>query len=366
MNFHPVANIFPMMSAEEFGALKVDIAANGLREPIWLHAGQIIDGRNRYQACAAIGVKPEFRQWSGQGDLVGFVVSLNLKRRQLTSSQLAVVALEIEKYLAAEAQQKEQARKTTFQKFEKSDLPPVHAAEQAAAIVGTNRQYVSDAKKIEKQAPDLLEKVRNGSASITDAKRELKERDREEKREANRELIATVAPAIITAADKRYQTIVIDPPWDWGDEGDVDQFGRGRPTYATMSLEEVAALPVGDLAEKNAHIYLWITNRSLPKGFALLEDWGFRYVVTLTWCKPSIGMGNYFRGSTEHILFGVKGSLSLLRNNVGTWFSAPRPGRHSAKPPEFFQLVEECSPGPWLEMFAREQRPGWVSWGAEV
>ena len=125
-------------------------------------------------------------------------------------------------------------------------------------------------------------------------------------------------------------------------------------------------LPVGEKAGKNCHLYLWITNRSLPKGFALMEAWGFRYVVCLTWCKPSPGMGNYFRGGTEHVLFGVKGSLPLLRKDVGTWFAADRGKKHSAKPAAFFELVESCSPGPWLEMFARGGRPGWAVWGAEA
>jgi N6-adenosine-specific RNA methylase IME4 len=106
--------------------------------------------------------------------------------------------------------------------------------------------------------------------------------------------------------------------------------------------------------------------RLLPKGFALLERWGFRCVTKLTWCKPHFGMGNYFRGSTEDVLFGVKGSLPLLRHDVGTWFAADRDREHSAKPEEFYRLVETCSPGPWLEMFARRPRKGWVSWGAEV
>ena len=156
----------------------------------------------------------------------------------------------------------------------------------------------------------------------------------------------------------------MDPPWDWGDEGDCDQFGRARPTYATMSFAELLELELP--AEKNAHLYLWITNRSLPKGFELIERWGFRYITLLTWCKPHIGMGNYFRGSSEHVMFAVKGSLPLLRSDVGTWFAAPRPGKHSAKPEAFYELVQSCSPGPWLEMFARSGRPGWVSWGAEA
>jgi N6-adenosine-specific RNA methylase IME4 len=160
-----------------------------------------------------------------------------------------------------------------------------------------------------------------------------------------------------------FSTIVIDPPWDAGDEGDVNQFGRTQPTYATMPFEVVKDLEVPHLSADDCHLYLWITNRSLPKGFQLLEAWGFRYVTMLTWCKPSIGVGNYYRNNTEQILFGVKGSLGILRHDVGTWFEAPRGDRHSAKPDEFYDMVDTCSPGPKLDMFARRTRPGWYTWG---
>ena len=132
-----------------------------------------------------------------------------------------------------------------------------------------------------------------------------------------------------------------------------------------MSYERLLALPVAERAATDAHCYLWITNRSLPKGFALLEAWGFRYITCITWVKPSFGMGNYFRGQTEHLLFGIRGSLPLLRRDVGTVFSAPRGKEHSAKPAELYSLVESCSPGPYLEIFGRGQRPGWTVWGAE-
>jgi N6-adenosine-specific RNA methylase IME4 len=220
------------------------------------------------------------------------------------------------------------------------------------------------ARAVRTKAPEMVAAIRAGEKTILDVEREIRERDREKKREANRELVKQ-APATVIAQE-RLQTIVLDPPWDWGAEGDADQFGRARPVYATMSIEEIAALPVADLAADNAHIYLWITNRSLPKGFALLESWGFRYVTALTWCKPSIGMGSYFRGSTEHVLFGVRGSVPLLGRNQGTHFTAPRPAAHSGKPPEFYELVDRRSPGPWLEMFARRERAGWICHGAEI
>lgn len=212
---------------------------------------------------------------------------------------------------------------------------------------------------------DKITAAKIKAAVQTRINRENKEDLREAQRQSNRDLVENVIP-VTESIDMAYQTIVLDPPWDWGDEGDCDQFGRARPAYATMNIEEIAALPVPDLADCNCHLYLWITNRSLPKGFDLIRNWGFRYITMLTWCKPSIGMGNYYRGSTEQVLFAVRGSLPLLRNDIGTWFTAQRPGEHSAKPECFYNMVEQCSPGPWLEMFARNQRPGWKCWGAEA
>lgn len=364
---HPVANLFPMIEGDEYEALKADIAKYGQREPIWLIDGQILDGRNRHRVCCDLGITPHTREYDGSSDtaaLVSFVLSLNLRRRHLTSGQRAVLGIEVEKVLAEAARERQGARNDIVQKFEQSSTG--RAAEQAAAIVGTNRQYISDAKRIAQRAPDLLEAVRSGEATITEAKRQIKEREREAVRAVNRALIEETPTPALAEPSRRYQAIVLDPPWDWGDEGDEDQFGRARPTYGTMKFDEIADLPVDELAEDNAHIYLWITNRSLPKGFRLLDEWGFRYVTTLTWGKPHFGMGNYFRGQTEHVLFGVRGSLPLLRRDVGTLLLAKRGERHSSKPAEFYGLVETCSPGPWLEMFARNERPGWASWGAEV
>ena len=196
---------------------------------------------------------------------------------------------------------------------------------------------------------------------IKEQKRAENEAKREEARQQNAEKVQALSNPL--DAQGLFQTIVIDPAWDWGDEGDVNQFGRAKPDYHTMSIDEVEALPIGKIAYKNCHIYLWITNRSLPKGFRLLEAWGFRYVTCLTWVKPSIGMGNYFRGSTEQILFGVKGSQNLKRHDVGTHFEAPRGERHSAKPDEFYSLVESCSYAPYIDIFGRKERTGWTVWG---
>lgn len=239
-----------------------------------------------------------------------------------------------------------------------------------------NRQQASVAElqlstiaKTDKHRPPIValgeKEILEKAKEIQGVKREAKEEKREERRQQNRKIIEA-NPQSISELKAKFSTIVIDPPWDWGDEGDCDQLGRAKPTYHTMTFSEILDLPVNELSDIDCHLYLWITNRSLPKGFALLEKWGFRYVTCLTWCKPSIGMGNYFRGSTEQVLFGVKGSQPLKRKNVGTWFQAPRGKEHSSKPEEFIRIVESCSHGPYLEMFARSKRIGWTSWGGEI
>ena len=366
---HPIVNLIPEMSAEEYNSLKDDISKYGQQEAILLFDNKIVDGRHRERACIELSIEPRYREWSGDGSLTELVLSLNVHRRHLSQSQKAAIAVESMKLFEQEASERR------LSKLKKGDELPVSAqtrfrgkaADQAAQAVNVSARYVEDAKAIKEQAPEKFEEIKTGTMSITEAKRELKEQKREERRAANRALVeesANPAEAIGTA---KFATIVIDPPWDWGDEGDQDQLGRSRPTYSTMPIDEIVALPVGNLADVDCHLYLWITNRSLPKGFALLDAWGFRYVTCLTWVKPSFGLGNYFRGQTEHVLFGVKGSQPLNRKDAGTCFSAPRgPGGHSSKPVEFYSLVESCSPGPYLEMFARSGRDGWTSWGAEA
>lgn len=196
---------------------------------------------------------------------------------------------------------------------------------------------------------------------VKEQKRADKEAAREEQRQENAEKIEELATPL--DAQGLFQTIVIDPPWDWGDEGDVNQFGRARPDYHTMPIEDIERLPVSKIADDNCHLYLWVTNRSLPKAFRLIEAWGFRYITCITWVKPYFGMGNYFRGDTEQVLFAVKGSQPLKRKDVGTHFTAPRGNGHSAKPDEFYKLVESCSYGPYIDIFGRKDREGWSVWG---
>ena len=244
---------------------------------------------------------------------------------------------------------------------------------EVAAQMGFNKNQVSQFQKLADNpvavkkaiatAQDNGEIVTRSNvlAEIKNTARKEKETKQEERRVENTEKVKKMATPL--DAQGLFQTIVIDPPWDWGDEGDVNQFGRAKPEYSTIPFDDIKNLPINKIADQNCHLYLWVTNRSLPKAFALIDAWGFRYITCLTWCKPSIGMGNYFRGSTEQILFAVKGSQQLKRHDVGTYFTAPRGDNHSSKPDEFYKLVESCSYKPFIDIFGRKNRDGWFVWG---
>ncbi|MGH9932950.1 MAG: ParB N-terminal domain-containing protein, partial [Pyrinomonadaceae bacterium] len=192
MKPHAISGIFPEMAGEDFAALKADIAAHGQQEAIVVFDGQILDGRNRFRACKELGIEPKRRNWVNGKSPVDFVVSVNLHRRHLTSSQRAMVALEIEKELAKEAKERQRKagargseggrgkKKPSVKELNKGN----RAADQAAALTRTNRQYVSDAKKIASKAPKLAEKVKQGRLTIQQAKREIK------RTEAKRKLAA--------------------------------------------------------------------------------------------------------------------------------------------------------------------------------
>ena len=166
----------------------------------------------------------------------------------------------------------------------------------------------------------------------------------------------------------RYATIYADPPWLETGAG-VKGGRRGADRhYALMKTAEIMALPVTNLAEPNAHLYLWATNRFLPDALKVMQAWGFGYRTTITWLKDRFGLGQYFRGMTEHCLFGVRGVIPYrtrpdgLRAQGVTGFRAPRT-QHSAKPEEMRQMIELVSPGPYIELFARLSMPRWDAWG---
>lgn len=159
-----------------------------------------------------------------------------------------------------------------------------------------------------------------------------------------------------------FATIYADPPWPYG-----NQATRAATSnhYKTMTLEDLAALPVAELAAHNAHLHLWTTNAFLHDALHLIPKWGFEYKSCLVWVKPQMGLGNYWRLSHEFLLFGIRGQCPFLDRGQQSWVSEPRT-KHSQKPEKVRKLIEKVSPAPRLELFGRRCTQGWTVWGNEI
>ncbi|MDR3106778.1 MAG: hypothetical protein LBU05_01065 [Bifidobacteriaceae bacterium] len=160
----------------------------------------------------------------------------------------------------------------------------------------------------------------------------------------------------------KYRTILVDPPWDIQQRG---SYGGAYKHYRLMTLEDIKALPVGDLAEDDAHLWLWATNAALESAYQVMRAWGFEPRSVMTWTKPRLGLGVYLRNCTEQLLLGTRGKAPIRFKAQPTWLFAPVQD-HSHKPEEVYEIVERCSPGPYLELFARRPRRGWHVWGDQV
>jgi len=185
---------------------------------------------------------------------------------------------------------------------------------------------------------------------------------------------APPADDLVAKVEGRFSTILADPPWQF-----LNRTGKMAPEhkrllrYPTMELEEIRQLPIGRLAAARSHLYLWVPNALLAEGLEVMRAWGFTYKTNLVWSKirkdggpDGRGVGFYFRNVTELILFGVRGSMRTLKpGRTQVNFIATRKREHSRKPDEIYPLIEACSPGPYLELFARFRREGWSQWGNE-
>jgi len=197
-----------------------------------------------------------------------------------------------------------------------------------------------------------------------------------EGKEMNVHITDTTLDLMMKTGGRRFRTILADPPWRFTNRtGKVAPEHRRLSRYGTMSTDEVCALPVQDVAQETSHLYLWVPNALLPDGLRVMAAWGFQYKANIVWHKirkdggsDGRGVGFYFRNVTELLLFGVRGKNARTeapgRSQVN--YMSSRKREHSRKPDEQYELIEDCSQGPYLELFARGTRPGWTYWGNQA
>ncbi|NBK80111.1 cytosine methyltransferase [bacterium D16-76] len=164
---------------------------------------------------------------------------------------------------------------------------------------------------------------------------------------------------------KKYKTILADPPWKVSSQRGRSSNRSAESHYELMPIERIMAMPVADLCEENAHLYLWIPNGELQVGLDTIRAWGFTFRSPIYWIKPRLGLGNYVRNASETCLFATRGKAPVKFHAQPNWFFAVQQ-EHSRKPEEIFSIIQRLSDGPYLELFARRRQPGWDCWGFEA
>lgn len=395
IDFHPLANIFPLIEGDDFEKLVADIREHGLREPITLLNRQILDGRNRYRAAIAAKVLPEsldqltvtqlkhFKHYTPAGgvepsqeELVAFVLSKNLHRRQLNESQRAMVAANIAN-MAAHRPDEKSANLQTSQ-------------DVAAKRLNVSTRSVADAVKVKREAaPELRTAVEQGHIAVSiaakavtlppDDQREIAEKARAGQVNAARSVVKEKARSDKekdlgdkqnALPDKRFGVIVADPEWrfePYSRETGMDRAADNH--YPTSATEIIAARPVASIAADDCVLFLWATVPMLEHALQVLNAWGFSYRSQFVWVKDRLGTGYWNRNQHELLLIGVRGNPP-----------APSPGtrersvieapvsEHSAKPEIVLEYIEGWYPTlPKIELNRRgPARPGWQAWGNEA
>jgi len=378
LEFHPLADLFPLLEGQDFAELVDDIREHGLHEPIVVYEDKILDGRNRYRACLAAGIDPTFTAYTGD-DPVAYVVSLNLRRRHLDESQRAMVAAKVATLKLGDNQHSEGSsiegasrllnvghasveRAKTVQRAGTPEL--IHAVERGAVSVSA----AADVATL--SAQEQREIVARGEREILRAAQDIRARKAEIRRaERIERLAATCNQSAPFPSDRRYAVLYADPPWHfevYNEESGIERAAGNH--YPTMSLEDICALPVLSLATPAAALFMWTTVPHLRESFQVLDAWGFEYKTNIVWVKDKIGLGYFVRNQHELLLIATRGDMPtpLSANRPSSVITAPR-REHSRKPDEAYALIERMYPElPRIELFARQTRPGWARWGNEV
>lgn len=370
----------PVLSAAQRAALEASIREHGkvVYPVLVLPDGRIIDGANRFSIAPELC---ELRVMSLDDEAaLALGIALNLARRQMTAEQIR----EVRERLAAE---KDLQRRTAMEMRRQGETQ-----EQTAAKLGVSQKTIDNWEDSERNSSPTIPFVPDVPDCRVTVPRA--EHDAIAGRAIAGESHAAIAADYgvtaqrigqivqqVTARNtpvqvvgvppefpqKHYRCLVIDPPWPVKKIEREERPVQGdKLDYAVQSLDEIAALPVSQLADpRGCHVYLWVTQKYLRDGLAIFDSWGVTYQCLMTWVKPT-GMTPYsWMYNTEHVLFGRVGSLDLVRKGIKLSFEAPVT-RHSAKPDLFFDLVSRASPGPRLSLYERVEREGFEAWGHEV
>lgn len=350
-------------------ALSRSIAEIGLLHPVVVTPDQqLIAGQRRLEACRALGWTDISVHIVDLADVVRGQRDENVERKDFLPTEMVAVrrALEpAEREAARERIAAAGASAAPHRPAEKA-VETFHSFEggktrdKVAAYIGVSGRTLDKAAAVveaaerepEKYAP-LVEKM-DATGKVNGVFKQMQRLEQAAQ-------IAAEPPPLPTGP---FRVIVADPPWPYASRAE-DVTHRASNPYPSMTIDEIKALPVRELADQNAILWLWTTNAHLPEAFAVVRAWGFEHKTVLTWVKDRMGTGDWLRGQTEHCIMAVRGKPVVTLTNQTTVIHGPL-REHSRKPDEFYALVEGLCPGSKLELFSRQQRDGWTAHGNAI
>ncbi len=421
IEFHPLANIFPLIEGEHFLELVKDVREHGLREPIILLEGKILDGRNRYRACVAAGMLPEslgaltvpqlkyFKhhlpagaETPSQAELLAFVVSKNLHRRQLTDDQRRMVGARMVNLKAGRPVEDEQSSQianisrdeaarlmtTDVAGIDRARSVIAHAVHEIVELVDEGKVSVATAAEIAKQPAERQAEIvaslpRDDAGKLTpEAKKalapiikEVRAEKQAEKKQKRNQREADLGAKILALPTVKAGLILSDFEWHFkvrSEETGMDRHASNH--YITASdahtpeqIVERQRERMSIAADDCVHL-MWVPASFSAIGHKVMEMQGFTYVSQFAWIKPSIGTGFWVRDKHELLFIGVKGKIPCpaMGDQFDSAIDAPK-GEHSVKPDFQYEIAEHYFPNlPKIELNARRSRPGWIPWGNEA
>jgi len=367
-------NIYPEMKEEAYVSLKNDIEKNGydFKFPIWIYEDEIIDGWNRYKACKELGIIPTYEKFIGdETQVINFILRTN-NRRDLTTYQRTLLALEFEQMFREKAKKSKSEKVSHFRNtgevLQKSAKPDTR--NELAKIAKVSHDTISKVKKIQEKAPEeVKQKLATGEVSINAAYKEIKKEEKKEERiQLINKQIEEIEAGELPELKGLFDVISVDPPWNYEGENknktSFDFVGRrvANP-YPEMSTKEIKKIELPLM--NDSIVFLWTTHKFLPDALDILKEWNLEYKGTLVWNKEKMGMGAWFRMQCEFCLVGIKGNPYWENTKYRDILNESR-RQHSRKPDSFFTMVEEITMGRRLEYFSREKRNGWEVFGNDI
>jgi N6-adenosine-specific RNA methylase IME4 len=358
-------SLIPPLSNEEFKQLERNILEEGIREPLITWNGILIDGHNRYRIAQEHDINYETLEKEFENIFLVkvWMIYNQFGRRNLSNYWRSVLALELEDVFKVKAKEIKAEKISEFRKTGEisqiSDKPDTK--KDLAKIANVSHDTIAKVKKIQANAtPEVKEKLNTGTMSINEAYKEIKKEEVELKRKEIRE---TFEKQDVEIKDKKYRIIYADPPWKYGNSMPL---GTTEPQdyYLLMDTMDICAMPIKDITEKDAVLFLWSTSPHLPEALEVAKAWGFTYKTTFIWDKIKHNMGHYNSVRHEILLVCTKGACTPDVKRLFDSVVSEERTEHSKKPNVFREIIETIyTYGNKIELFARETPEGWDVFG---